>query len=131
MKVIVITTDNKMSVKEIENNLGNMVDIGKGYIEPVYPNYAYEDRTMIRGNCFICDEEGLLKEKPINYLGTLLYNGIHNNDIPHPIAGDIFICGCDREDFRGLSDGEIEFYQNKFGNLLKRINGVVEEEKNV
>lgn len=131
MKVLVINSDNKMSVKELDN-FKDMQKIVNGYIEPVYPSHAYEDKLMNRNNCFIVDEEGLLKNKPINYMGTLLYNGIYNEDNPHPIVGDIIILGYDIEDFRGLTDCEIKFYESKFSNLLNKIDVIVKEEsKNV
>lgn len=47
-----------------------------GWVERVYPRLA-------RDLMFLCDEEGLLKGKPINLHGTELYGD--------PIVGDIVV----------------------------------------
>lgn len=119
MKVLVIKTNNTLEAKDIKGNLKDMQDIVGGWIEPVYPLHAYEDKLMTRNHCFICDEEGLCKNKPLNIIGTFLYNGLNIGDYASPIAGDIFIVGHDQgEEFISLTDMEIDFYLNRFNKLL-------------
>lgn len=116
MKILVIKTDASMEVKEVDD-YKEMQEVVGGYIETVYPANAYENKIMTRGNCFVVDEEGLCKGKPINLLGTILYSGTDANNFS-PIVGDIFIVGYCDEDFRGLSDDEVDFYVNKFTEIL-------------
>lgn len=49
-----------------------------GYVERVAPKAS-------PGIIFLCDEEGLIKGKPFNAHGTVLYG------TGHPIAGDIIV----------------------------------------
>lgn len=123
MKVLVITTKNKMIVKEV-NTTDDMREIVGGWIETVHPLHAYEDRLLERDICFVVDEEGLIKNKDMNVLGTLLYNGIDGLKEASPIVGDIFICGYTWEDLRGLTDDEIKCYEDKFKEILERIGGL-------
>lgn len=116
MKILVIKTDNSMEVKEADG-YEEMQEVVGGYIETVYPLNAYENKLMTRDNCFVVDEEGLCKEKPINLLGTILYSGTDVSNFS-PIVGDIFIVGRGEEDFKGLIDDEVDFYVNKFTEIL-------------
>lgn len=94
-KVIVITTENKISIRDIEVNDGSMLqglwDAVGGFIEIVRP-VGLEYPLVL-----LCDEEGLLKGKEINIVGSVLY-GMHEHG--NPIVGDIVVL---QEGFR---DGE-------------------------
>lgn len=57
-------------------------EIVGGYVEVVHPRHT-------PGCVFLCDEEGLLKNKPINRHGCFLYGTGEITD--HPIVGDIIV----------------------------------------
>ena len=94
-KVIVITTDNTISIKELEVKSGLILEglqkIVGGFIENVRP-MNLEDPLM-----FVCNEDGLLLELPVNLVGSLLYGTPQHG---HPIVGDIAIVQ------QGWRDGE-------------------------
>lgn len=91
-KIVVITTDLKISTREIEVENGSMLkglqEIVGGGIEVVHP------RRMERPLCFVCNDEGLRLGLPINAVGSHLYGTDQHG---HPIVGDIAIM---REGFR-------------------------------
>lgn len=107
MKCILVTTNNTYKVTD-SDNLRELVD---GYIEIVRPTAGYTDNLLLRDNVFVVDEEGHCKEKPLNYFGTLVYNGLYGPREIYPIAGDIVLIGDEIEDFRNLTDKEIEYYK--------------------
>ena len=109
MKAIVVKTDDTFSVIDIENKLKPLQELVGGGIETVYPREAYKNGWMGKDNLFLVDEEGLLKDKYVNFFGTMLYNGYVAT--PYCIAGDIVVLGIDGEDFRGLTDDEISKYR--------------------
>lgn len=112
-KVIVITTDNTISIKELEVKNGLILDglqkIVGGFIENVRP-MNLEDPLM-----FVCNEDGLLRELPVNLVGSLLYGTPQHG---HPIVGDIAIVQQgwrDGEpDIVGIPDGIIEQIFSQF-----------------
>ena len=104
MRVIVVKTDNTFEIKDIKGELKDYQDIVGGYIEPVRPAAAYRHKLMTLGLIFIVDEEGHMKNKDTNLVGTYLYNG---SFVGYPIAGDIMFIGETDEEFRGLTDDEI------------------------
>lgn len=122
MKVIVVKPNNTFKVVETAGELEDLQGLVGGYIEAVRPTAGYENATLKLGNVFLCDEEGHLKEKPLNRWGTILYNGV-SKDI-HPIVGDIVIIGESNENFRGLLDDEIGYYKTwfMFGGILEVTN---------
>ena len=103
MKGVVITTDLKMYTKEfgqpLYKTVGEAVD---GWIEVVHP------RGLKRPFCFICNEEGLIRDLPLNPLGSLWYGAIQHGC---PIAGNIVVMKEDyvgeELDIVGLTDKEI------------------------
>lgn len=104
MKGIVFTTDEKMFVKEFTQPLYKSVgDVVGGWIEVVHPR-GLEDPF-----CFICNEEGLLRDLPLNAIGSLWYGTLQHG---HPIAGNIVVMkdGITEEgpDIVGLMPEEIE-----------------------
>lgn len=65
--------------------------VGGGFIEIVRPKLLPRDWVMV------VDDEGKLKDYPINLLGTILYNSPWDT-----INGDLFLC---REDMVPDEDG--------------------------
>lgn len=88
MKTLKITTDNKVSIIEIDfdNYMSFNKALGSDIFEVVKTQkmYNYFEQPMM-----ICvDEEGFLKRLPINVFGCFLYNTeLHG----HPICGDIVL----------------------------------------
>lgn len=98
MKGVVFTTNETMFVKEFTQPLYKSVgDVVEGWIEVVHPR-GLEDPF-----CFICNEEGLLWDLPLNAIGSLWYG--------HPIVGNIVVMKegmtDDGPDIVGLTDEEI------------------------
>lgn len=90
-KVVVVSTTGNVSIIELKIDEDGLVlkDLQRlvgGYIEIVPP------RGLPSPYVLVCDEEGLLKQKPVNVIGTTLYGD--------PIVGDIVIM---KDGFR---DGE-------------------------
>lgn len=83
MKGVVFTTDEKMFVKEftqpLYKSIGEVVD---GWIEVVHP-MGLEDPF-----CFICNEEGLLRDLPLNAIGSFWYGTLQHGC---PIVGNIVV----------------------------------------
>lgn len=103
MKGLVITTENTMYVKEFQKPLYKSVgEIVGGYIEVVNPRYLEIPL------CFVCNEEGILKNLPLNVMGSLWYGTQYHG---HPILGNIVVMKEDWTedgyDLVGLDDGEI------------------------
>lgn len=83
MKGVVFTTDGKMFVKEFTRPLYKSVsDVVEGWIEVVHPR-GLEDPF-----CFICNEEGLLRDLPLNAMGSLWYGTLQHGQ---PIVGNIVV----------------------------------------
>lgn len=103
MKGIVVTTNNKATVREFTSPLFESVgDAVGGFIEVVHP------RGLPQPYCMVVNEEGLLRGLPYNAHGSLLYG---TPDHGHPIVGDIVIMqeGWTDEgpDIVGLSDDDV------------------------
>lgn len=105
MKGIVITTKNEMRMQEFSEpahlSIGDAVG---GWIEIVHPMRL--DQTY----CMIVNEEGMLRNLPINKFGSFLY-GVDRHCIP--IFGDIVLLkegiNSDGEpEILGLNDQEIK-----------------------
>lgn len=96
MRVVFVEPMKAPVVAEVRNNLAGLQQAVDGLIEPVY----FEDGTVL-----VCNEEGKL-------------NGMQGNrrigDGRTVIAGPFFICGDDGENFKGLTDEEVEKYMNVF-----------------
>ena len=104
MKGIVFTTDEKMYVKEFEQPLYKSIgEVVGGYIEVV------RAKALEGPLCFICNEEGLMKELPVNLIGSVWYGAARHG---YPIVGNIVVMkeGWTDEgpDIVGLEDDEIE-----------------------
>lgn len=84
---VLLTTDNKVSIIVLDPVYETLKSSVGGYIEHTNPFMLREP------NCMIVDEEGLLKEKPLNFLATWFYNGKTTTPIDFsPIAGDVVFC---------------------------------------
>ena len=81
---------------EIPNHYKDLSNAVKGLLETVYNG----DDTII-----VCNEEGKL----IGMKGN-----IHLDNGTSIIAGPFFVCGDDGEDFRSLTENEVEKYLNKY-----------------
>lgn len=123
MKGVVITTKNEMRVQEFSEPAHRSIgDAVGGWIEIVHP------MRLEQTYCMIVNEEGMLRNLPINKFGSFLY-GVDMHCIP--IFGDIVllkeginsdgerdILGLDEQDIKYLcdmvsaeSDGEIKLQQ--------------------
>ena len=96
MKTVKITTDNKISV--IDVNFNDFRDIQRaigGRFETVHTQLMvdyFHDPSVI----MLVDEEGLIKELPLNPVGSALYRGI--------IAGDLIFAQVKGEDIVAPDD---------------------------
>lgn len=120
MKGIVVTTDNKVGVREFGEPLYQTV--GKavgGYIEIVRPAGLPHPLVMI------VNEEGLLRDLPENKTGCCLYQTFLHGI---PILGNIvimkFMDTPDGKDVTGLSDDDIQALMP----MLLMLNEPMEEE---
>lgn len=99
MKVIYCAPDQNPELKEIASTDEIRSMIG-GWLELVRPRYLPKPFLML------VDEEGLLKDLPVNLIGSVLY-GLGS---PSPIVGPLVIAAegiVDGEpDVIGLSDGD-------------------------
>ena len=109
MKGIVITTKYEMRVQEFSEpaykSIGEAVG---GWIEVVRPV------RLGRPYCMVVNEEGLLRNLPMNVLGSFLYGTDKHGS---PIAGDIVLLreGINRDgeyDLLGLTEQDIEYLCN-------------------
>ena len=109
MKGIVITTKYEMRVQEFSEpeykSIGEAVDGGIEIVHPVRLGRTY---------CMVVNEEGLLRNLPMNVLGSYLYGmDTHGS----PIAGNIVLLkegiNSDGEyDLLGLTEQDIEYLSN-------------------
>ena len=109
MKGLVITTKYEMRVQEFSEpaykSIGEAVD---GWIEVVHPV------RLERPYCMVVNEEGLLRNLPINGFGSYLYGTDSNGS---PIEGDIVLLkeGINSDgdyDFLGLTEQDIKYLSN-------------------
>lgn len=106
MKGLVITTENKMQVREFGEpayeSIGKAVG---GWIEVVHP------KGLPDSYCMIVNEEGLLQNLPWNLFGSFLYGTIYHGN---PIVGDIVLLkdgytDAGERDLIGLDEEDIKF----------------------
>ena len=95
MKVVYVEPNKVPFITEIEHTLEAEQKAVKGLIEPVY----FTDDNV----CLICNEEGkLIGMEGNRRIGSSI------------IAGPFFVCGLTEDDFRGLTDEEVERYMEVF-----------------
>ena len=109
MKGLVITTKYEMRVQEFSDpaykSIGEAVD---GWIEIVHPV------RLGRPYCMVVNEEGLLRNLPMNIFGSYLYGTDTHGS---PIVGNIVLLkeGINSDgdyDFLGLTEQDIECLSN-------------------
>ena len=106
LKVLLVRVGEEPKVVEIEDTLEAKQKLVGGYIEMCSPP-LHDDSAVI-----ICNEEGkLLGLKPNAYLVN------RDGDVYDVVCGDFFIVDAplDSEDFKSLSDEQIEKYTNMYG----------------
>ncbi len=116
MKGIVISTENQLTVRDFSaplyKTIGEAVD---GWIEIVRPGGLKSPYVMV------VNEEGLIKELPINIAGSILYGTPAHGS---PIVGNIVIMKegwtDEGKDLLGLSDEEVVTLTNKLVSLFQR-----------
>lgn len=100
IKVVIKEVDKAPYVAEIENTLEAQQEIVGGYIECI----DFNDEVVM-----VCDEEGKLKNKPINFMRE--YYGV-NYDY---IVGTVFFVGIDEDgDFASLNKSNIDEILEQF-----------------
>ena len=118
MKGVVVTTDLEVRVEDFEEPLYKTVGAAVGgYIEHVRPMRLKEPF------CMIVNEEGRLRNLPINLVGSFFYGTDFHSE---PIVGSIVIMKNGyrngEPDIVGLDDTEIERVQNSISTLLSKMN---------
>ena len=105
MYILTVTPDGMLSAKEAEPDLlTRLQEIVGGFIEIVHP------KNLPRPFCMIVDDEGRLKQKPVNEIASILYG--YPTACKHPIVGDVaFVKVVElpdgERDIGGLSEQEI------------------------
>lgn len=93
MKILIVEPMNTPRRMEIGHTLKDLQSVVGGDIQAVYP---WDDSVAL-----VCDEEGLLKNKPFNRQIT--------DEVF--IVGTFFICGLGEEDFTDLPDDLMDKYE--------------------
>ena len=90
MKTVKVTTDNKISIIDVDfDDFRSIQQAIGGYFETVHTQLMadyFKDPSVI----ILVDEEGLVKELPLNPVGSALYRGA--------IAGDLILARVQGED---------------------------------
>lgn len=98
MKTVKVTTDNKISIIDVDfDNFRSIQQAIGGHFETVHTQLMadyFRDPSLI----MLVDEEGRIKELPINPVGCTLYRGI--------IAGDLIFAQIAGEDIVAPDDAE-------------------------
>ena len=116
MKGIVISTENQLTVRDFGAPLYKTIGAAvEGWIEIVRPGGLESPYVMV------VNEEGLIKELPINIAGSILYGTPSHGS---PIVGNIVIMKegwtDEGKDLLGLSDEEVVTLTNKLVSLFQR-----------
>ena len=95
--VVMIRADGTVETVEVgeEITLHRLQVLVGGYIETVSPRFPVSDELVM-----LCDEEGKLKEMPVNELASACAYLLEGDCL----AGDVIILSVDNEDFVGLTD---------------------------
>jgi hypothetical protein len=112
MKIIEIDTDCNTKFLVVLGYIGDFIRgrLG-GYMEVVHP------KGLITPFVMIVDEEGLLKELPLNPAGSIFYGTpLHGQ----PIVGKIYIAKqtgnpLDGDDIKGLTDDDMAEFTRLYG----------------
>ena len=90
MQILMYKTGRTPRVMEVDNELSCLQGLVNGNIEVI---------GLGEGYLLVADEEGRLKNRPVNRV-------IRLNGFITTIQGDFFICKAEGEDFVGLTDEE-------------------------
>lgn len=116
MKVILVESQKKPKVIELEPTLGAMQNAVGGYIQAIYP---FEASAV----ALVCHEEGKLLNLPLN---RALYSP-DTGECYDVVAGTFFLCSAplDSDQFESLSEEQIARYYARFRHpeAFFRING--------
>lgn len=104
MQIVLVEPNKAARPVEIEDNLHAMQALVGGPIQVLYP---WEDPVAL-----ICNDEGKILGLPLNRV-------LGDYEI---IAGTFFICGIQGENFSGLTEQQIQKYQQMFRSPEKFIN---------
>ena len=103
MKTVKITSNNKISVVEVDfNNFRSIQNAIGGRFETVHTK-TMKEYFKDAGIVLLVDEEFLLKGLPVNRLGCWFYNTF---DHGAPICGDFILGKVNGEDIIGPKDAE-------------------------
>lgn len=110
MKGLVVTTERKMYVKDFISNDAIYKVLG-GYMEVVHP------MLLKQPFCILVNDEGRIKDLPVNEFGTFLYQDI--------IAGNLILVkeglfGGGR-DITGLNDKELDGWIKKLSDTIELV----------
>lgn len=96
---VMIRADGTVETVEVgeEITLHRLQELVGGYIETVSPRFPVSDKLVM-----LCDEEGKLKEKPVNDLASACAYLLAGDYL----VGDVIILSVDRDDFVGLTDSQ-------------------------
>lgn len=120
MNAIKITSDNKVSIIKINKPYEDYKKNINGWPEYIKPRFASP------GTVLVVDDNGLMKNLPVNKAGSLMYGTlIHNN----PIVGDILVIkfgfnGNGEPDCFALNDEEAQSVMNE---LLSEYDFLIKE----
>lgn len=122
MKTLKITTDNKISIIDLDFDYESLKEEVGGYFETVKTQklWDYFKAKVV----MIVDEEGLIKELPANLLGCYFYDTDKHG---FPIVGDVILGLMIGPEIIGLGDRDAEQWMEK---MLKDF-PKLEEEKMV
>lgn len=96
IKILKLPVSGPCEVKQIENTLEALQQEVGGYIETL---------TLAADCCMIVDEEGRLKDKPLNEKASRL--GL-------PIVGDALFVGVDGDEFTDVPEAMIEMCKDRW-----------------
>lgn len=118
MKTVKVTTDNKVSIIDVDfDDFRSIQKAIGGHFETVRTQLMadyFKDPSVI----MLVDEEGLVKELPYNAVGSALYGTPQHGC---PIVGDLIFARVDGEDIVALDDSEAlkDRLLDTFDGLLK------------
>ncbi len=104
MKILIVETEKKPRIAEIDGSFHSMQLVVGGNIEAIYP---FEDYVAL-----ICNDEGKLNNLPLN---RSLYHP-ETHQLYDIISGTFFVCAAppDEENFNSLTSEQLQYYANRF-----------------
>lgn len=109
MKTLKITSDNELYIIDVDMNNYKAIqeEIG-GYFETVHTQLMFD--YFKAPVLMLVDEEGLLKELPLNLFGSYFYETQKHGN---PIAGDVILAIAVGEDITGFSESDARQWGEK------------------